>query len=304
MMKNKISIWLVSLLLRRKRITLKEIRKAWEEYNDEYGIELHRNTFMKYKRLAEEIFDINIECDRCTNEYYIDAPEKINHSPLNQWLIRTTTSSDVISRRRKLDDRIVLEMTFGGEEHLDVLTEAMMKNKCVSIVYHSYWGEATTFTVEPYFIKLFKQRWYLIGFCREREGVRIYSFDRMDSAELSTEGFKMYPEHTPQVMFNDTYGIINDDIQVVNIILKFNLKQGNYIRTRPLHHSQELVSQDENSMIYRLKLRPTLDFVQELLSYGSTLQVLAPDSLVKEMRKTASELCALYNRNGTNVENR
>ena len=104
-MKNRISIWLVSLLLRHKRITLKEIQKAWEEYSDEYGIELHRNTFMKYKRLAEEMFDINIECDRRTNEYYIDTPEGINRSPLNQWLIRTTASSDVISRRRKLEER-------------------------------------------------------------------------------------------------------------------------------------------------------------------------------------------------------
>lgn len=301
-MKNRIGIWLVSLLLRRKRITLKEIQKAWKEYSDEYGIELHRNTFMKYKRLAEEMFDINIECDRRTNEYYIDAPEEINRSPLNQWLIRTTASSDVISRRRKLDDRIVLEMTFGGEEHLDVLTEAMMKNKCVSIVYHSYWGEAATFTVEPYFIKFFKQRWYLIGFCREREGIRVYSFDRMDSAELSAESFRMSPEHMPQVMFNDTYGIINDDNRVENVILKFNLKQGNYIRTRPLHHSQELVSQDEDSMTFRLRLKPTLDFVQELLSYGSTLQVLAPESLVQEMRRTVNELCALYRQEGTGVE--
>lgn len=75
-MENGISIWLVSLLFRCKRITLKEIQKAWEEYSDEYDIELHRNTFMKYKRLAEEMFDINIECDCCTNEYYIDTWKK------------------------------------------------------------------------------------------------------------------------------------------------------------------------------------------------------------------------------------
>lgn len=252
--------------------------------------------------MAEDMFDINIECDRRTNEYYIDSPEMLNRSALNQWLIQTASSSDVIARRKKLVGRIVLETTFGGEEHLDAITEAMMKNKCVSIVYHSYWGEAATFTVEPYFIKFFKQRWYLIGFCREREGVRVYSFDRMDNVELTTESFRMSPEHTPQVMFNDTYGIINDDTRVENVVLKFNLKQGNYIRTRPLHHSQELVSQDEDSMTFRLRLKPTLDFVQELLSYGFTLQVLAPESLVQEMRRTVNELCALYRQEGTDVE--
>lgn len=55
-------------------------------------------------------------------------------------------------------------------------------------------------------------------------------------------------------------------------------------------------------MTFRLRLKPTLDFVQELLSYGSTLQVLAPESLVQEMRRTVNELCALYRQEGTGVE--
>lgn len=293
-MKNRISIWLVSLLLRRKRVRLAEIQDAWQEYSGEYGMELHRNTFMKYKRMAEEMFDINIECDRRTNEYYIDSPEMLNRSALNQWLIQTASSSDVIARRKKLADRIVLETTFGGEEHLDAITEAMMKNKCIMLVYHSYWADAHTFTVEPYFVKFFKQRWYLVGFCREREGLRVYSFDRMGSAQVSREGFKMQSDKLPQVLFDDTYGIIRDDTPVEDIVLRFNLQQGNYIKTRPLHHSQVLMSQDELSMTFRMRLRPTLDFVQELLSYGSALKILAPDSLIDKMRGIVRDMYRQY----------
>ncbi len=295
-MKNRISIWLVSLLLRRKRIKLAEIQNAWQEYNGEYGMELHRNTFMKYKRMAEEMFDINISCDRSTNEYYIEYPEEISNSPINQWIIRTASSADVISRHKRLADRIILESTFGGEEHLDAITDAMTHEKCVNVLYHSYWMEAQIFTVEPYFIKFFKQRWYLIGHCHERNALRVYSLDRMERASISEKSFIMKYKDYPQVIYNDNFGIIHGDEKTKShdILLKFTIKQGQYILTRPLHHTQEVISRDENHIIFKMHMKVTLDLVQELLSYGSSLQVLSPDCLVNEIRKTINEMNDLY----------
>ena len=53
-------------------MTLNEIQEEWRAHNADYSITLHRNTFMSYKRKAEEMFDININCNRSTNEYYIE----------------------------------------------------------------------------------------------------------------------------------------------------------------------------------------------------------------------------------------
>ena len=295
-MKNRICIWLVNQLLKRKRMTLNEIQKEWRAYNADYDINLHRNTFMSYKRLAEDIFDINVNCDRSTNEYYIEYPEGMISSPVNQWLIQTAESTDVISRRKRLGNRIILESTFGGEEYLDAITDAMSRNKCINIVYHSYWMEAQYFTVEPYFIKFFKQRWYLIGHCHERNGLRVYSLDRMDSATISDTSFVMKDENYPNVLYNDNFGIIHgeEETKSDDILLKFTIKQGHYIMTRPLHHTQEIIFKDENHIIFKMHMKVTLDLVQELLSYGSSLQVLSPDSLIKEIRKTINELSELY----------
>ena len=114
-------------------MTLNEIQEEWRAHNADYDITLHRNTFMSYKRTAEEMFDININCDRSTNEYYIEYPEEIGNSPINQWLIQVASSTDVISRRKRLADRIILESTFGGEEHLDAITDAMSRSKCINL---------------------------------------------------------------------------------------------------------------------------------------------------------------------------
>lgn len=295
-MKNRICIWLVNQLLKRKRMTLNEIQEEWRAHNADYDINLHRNTFMSYKRVTEDMFDINISCDRRTNEYYIEFPEGMSSSPVNQWLIRTASTSDVISRHKRLSDRIVLENTFGGEEHLDAITDAMYRNKCVNIVYHSYWMEPQNFTVEPYFIKFFRQRWYLIGHCHERNALRVYSLDRMDSAIKSEKSFVMKDQNYPQIIYNDNFGIIHGDEKTIShdIILKFTIQQGRYIQTRPLHHTQEIISQDENHMIFNMHMKITLDLVQELLSYGSSLQVLGPECLINEIRKNIKEMNDLY----------
>ena len=295
-MKNRICIWLVNLLLRRKRMTLNEIQEEWRAHNADYDITLHRNTFMSYKRTAEEMFDININCDRSTNEYYIEYPEEIGNSPINQWLIQAASSTDVISRRKRLADRIILESTFGGEEHLDAITDAMSRSKCINITYHSYWMDAQNFTVEPYFIKFFRQRWYLIGHCHERNALRVYSLDRMDCATVSDKSFTMKEKNYPQVLYNDNFGIIHgeENAKAHDILLKFTTKQGQYIQTRPLHHTQEVISHDENFIIFKMHMKITLDLVQELLSYGFSLQVLSPDCLIKEIRKTIGEMNELY----------
>ena len=104
--------------------------------------------------------------------------------------------------------------------------------------------DAQSFTVEPYFIKFFRQRWYLIGHCYERNALRVYSLDRMDSATISDKSFTMKEKNYPQVLYNDNFGIIHgeENTKTHDILLKFTTKQGQYIQTRPLHHTQEVIS--------------------------------------------------------------
>ena len=156
--------------------------------------------------------------------------------------------------------------------------------------------EAQNFTVDPYFIKFFKQRWYLVGRCHERNALRVYSLDRMESASITMKDFTMKSKDYPQVIYNDNFGIMHGDEKTKShdIILKFTIKQGQYILTRPLHHTQEVISRDENHIIFKMHMKVTLDLVQELLSYGSSLQVLSPDCLINEIRKTINEMNDLY----------
>lgn len=96
-------------------------------------------------------------------------------------------------------------------------------------------------------------------------------------------------------MFYDYYGIIQFPVEKERVIIKVGCEQGMYIKTLPLHHSQKLIHQDDDYMTFELYLKPCYDFVQELLSCGSELEVISPQSLREEINRYVVEMCEIYN---------
>lgn len=219
-MKTKFPIWLVSYLLRTRRATQKQILADWLDVADE-ATPMHRNTFNYNKKKAEELFDINITCDEHTNEYYIEGDEMPTLTSVNKWLLQSFSAFSVISRSRKLKSRIQLEPTSGGEEFMDAITEAMDQGRCVLLTYQRYWDDASkVYEVEPYFIKQFKHRWYLIAKKRTTGEFRTYCFDRFCSVRLSDATFVYKKDEESESLFLDYFGIIQGDEKKERIVLK------------------------------------------------------------------------------------
>ena len=260
-MKTQFCIWLVHFLLKRKA-TRKEINDAWRKstYYDEKDIS--RNTFLEYKRKAEELFDIDIICDRRTNQYFIEEPEALESDQLKKWLLSSLSAVTTIEQSKNLSQRIMLEQTFGGESFLPTITEAMSSNLCINMIYKPFWyDDPYSFRLNPYFIRLFKQRWYLIGFSHKHKMVRVFAFDRIQEVNITEQKFTMPEGLNVDNYFFNNFGIIQqDDIKPETIRLKFIAEQGVYIETKPLHRSQRLVNKNSESMIFELYLKPSFDF--------------------------------------------
>lgn len=292
-MKTEFAIWLVSYLIRRGPDTQENIINEWSKHINE-DVEIHRNTFGNYRKKAEELFGTEILYNPGTKEYYIEDKDLITHNAMYRWLLQSVSASNVISRRSRLKDRIMLETSSGGEEFIEPITEAMENGVCIELVYEAFWNEPKEKIVEPYYI-LFKRRWYLIGKRRDKGEFRTYCFDRIKSVSLSDIKFKFRKEQSAETLFYDYYGIIQYPVEKVRVIIKVTCEQGMYIKTLPLHHSQKLIHQDDDYMTFELYLKPCYDFVQELLSCGSELEVISPQSLRKEIKQYTEEMCEIYN---------
>ena len=291
MAKNLINkyVWLVETIYRAGRITFEEINQKWlDEEMDDRPIPLR--TFHKWRIAAEEMFNINIECKRIGGyHYYIDNIDDFKSGKLRNWLFSTMAVSNLLLSSQSLKDRILLEYVPSGQIYLQTIIEAMKENRVLNITYHSYWkDEEYNFDVEPFCVKLFKQRWYMVGLSTDEyfreQGPKIYSLDRIHYLCKTDETFTMPEDWNGEDFFAGCFGIIADQrIPYQTVKLKVTESQANYIRDLQLHESQQEIERNDEYSIFTYYLRPQYDFIQEILSNGEDMEVLEPLSLREEI---------------------
>ena len=300
-------IWLVNTIAKNRKISLIDINKKWLRTEMSEGIDISRNTFIRHKRAIEEIFGIIIECDtKDSYQYYIANEHVLHEDTVQNWMVSTLSVNEIISDSKTLRERIVLQ-SIPHDEYLETIIEAMKKNVRVSMKYLKYgYEEASDVTIEPYCLKLFAQRWYVLAhFHRnasadkeERDWYVVYALDRVKEMTLTDERFELDKEFDAQEFFKECYGVIaGDGTPAEKIILRANGRMRYYLKDLPLHNSQKLIREGTNYADYEYYLRPTADFNGDVLSWGNQLQVLEPQSLADEIAKMALETYCLYHPN-------
>ena len=145
--------------------------------------------------------------------------------------------------------------------------------------------ESTFYNVEPYALKMFKRRWYLLAKYGDNP-LKTYALDRMSNIDEEFNNFTPPEAFDAEEFFSTCFGIIcGGDEEPELIYLKVDNYQANYLRTLPLHHSQKEIERTDTHTVFSVYLRPTFDFKQELLWHGETMEVLKPESLRAEVAR-------------------
>ena len=260
------------------------------------GEPLPLRTFHNHRIAIQEMFDINIGCDRSTYEYYIEDVESLLGGSVRNWLINTFSVNNILNESHKLRSRILFENIPSGQKFLTPVLDAMRENVVLKMTYKGYARkEPHVFDVQPYFIKIFRQRWYMAGFSLEKEQIRIYALDRIVALEETSDRFEYPKDFDAEDYMSGCFGIIrDDDIPIQHILLKVTGGQENYFRALPLHHSQEEVETTEEYGIFSYYLAPTFDFYQEILSHGDFVELLSPETVRDEMKQITQQMSVLY----------
>ena len=273
-------VWLVDTISRYGRITLKDLNAAWLRSEISEGKPLARRTFFHYRDGVEEMFDINIKCDKATFEYYIDDKDGEDNARLRSWLVDSVSMSGTLSNARDISSRIMLENVPSAREHLPVVIDALKQNRRIRFSYKSYTRALPTdgIVLEPYFVKIFKQLWYVIGLNVKDGQIKTYSLDRMSNLNLLQDLFDMPENVNPSEFFKDCFGIITNQNSAKRIVLRVEPTQAKYFRALPLHSSQQEEVHD-NYSIFTYRMRITYDLKEELMSHGASIEVLEPQEL-------------------------
>ena len=280
-------VWFVTTIYNRGPISLAELQHRFESHFGREEI-LSERTFHRYKQAVVKLFDIDIEYNRARQGYMIVDREGIDNMGMRKWLIQTFSVNNILHESQELKNRILLENIPSGQQHLTTIVDAMRESVALSMTYQSFWmDEPATFEVEPYCVKLFEQRWYMLGKSEGYDELRLYALDRIKALEPTERKFKLPKKFDAAKFFENYYGIIigDEDFDVEPVALKVNSWQSNYLRTLPLHHTQVEVERNEEYSIFEYHLCPTFDFRQKLLSMGGSVEVLAPAELIAKVRE-------------------
>ncbi|WP_462373417.1 helix-turn-helix transcriptional regulator [Alistipes shahii] len=291
-------VWLVDTIYRAGRITFEEINERWlrSSLNDT-GEDLPIKTFHNHKNAIQQMFDIDIACDRRDGYvYYIEHAEDMERGGVRTWLLNTFAVNHLINESHHLKRRILFEEIPSGQRYLTAIIEAMRDSRVVELTYRNFWREGiSVFEVEPCCVKVFRQRWYMVARSVSDGRVRIYGLDRIENLHTTERRFELPAEFDAGSYFADSFGvIINPEYDVERVRVRIGGIQRKYIRTLPLHASQTECEISEDSSIFEFRLRPTVDFQQELLTHAvhaeGAIEVLEPLWLRERMKNIGIDL--------------
>ena len=283
-------IWLLNTLLTSSPLTFDEVNMLWEDCPANDG-PIPLRTFHEYRKGIKEMFGVDIECDRSKNVYYVKNPEVLDNNKLAKWLLRKYSIPQDFATFNGMKDRILLEKIPMGRAFLDTVMEAMRTNAELRIDYQRYQDEQReehlrTFTMQPYALKVYNRRWYLLGFLKEDNDIRTIALDRVIDMEALPNKYEMPADFDARKHFANVVGIyVDKDLPVEKVRIKVYGAQADYLRSVPLHGSQSEGRSKHGEyaeFTYRLCITP--DLVTQLLAMGDKVEVLEPKGLIDNIK--------------------
>ncbi len=253
--------------------------------DDQLSVGLSLRTLQRDIKEISNNFGIDIEYSRSGKGYHIIQSEAENMN--FQRMMEAFDLFNSLNLSRDLSPFIHLEKCKPqGTENLYGLLHAIKNKLQIKFAYQKFWDDDISQRVtEPYAMKEFKNRWYVIAKDIKDGKVKSFALDRLSGLEITTKTF-IYPvKYNIEEHYRFCFGIIDPNIgEPEDIILSFDPIEGKYIKTLPLHSSQQILIDNNQELRIKLKLFVTYDLIMELLSHGYDLKVIQPISLIDEIK--------------------
>lgn len=291
-------IWLVDTIMRAgdKGLTLEQIGNRWnadDEMHDE-GV-FAKRSFHRHRNEIKDLFGIEIESYGNGHEFRYRIADDGGNDYFRRWMMNSIAVNRIVTDSQEMAPYVALESYH--DTSLSTLLQAMKEHRMVSFTYNPYWAEKPLlyFNFKAHALKMFERRWYLIGCYGSSKEQRIFALDRISDCELQEDTYRRDPKFSLEGMFDGVYGItIDEELPVESIWLKVDPYHAHYLRSLPLHKSQNEIGERDGYPVFSLRVQPSTDLRSKLLSMGSKVEVMKPESLRKEMKEEIKAMLTKY----------
>jgi len=182
-----------------------------------------------------------------------------------------------------------------GSELIPIIVEALDSNKGIEFNYQKFEESKPKLTrLEPYLLKEDRHRWYILGKSEgSKKPTKTYALDRMSEVKLLDKKFSPV-QFDFDKYFEHSFGITVTSEKPVDVILSFTPFQGKYVKTLPIHPTQKCLCDNKKEYRISVKVRPTWEFYEKLLGYGSSVKVISPKSTITDLKGIISLISKQY----------
>lgn len=278
---------LIIELLRKKSASFEEI----QEFLLEHDIDISQRTFQRDKGEIEMLYGIEIKFNKKEGFYQINeelSDGKFDRIAESFNVVNALNQTQSVSKFVFLDQRQPQ-----GTEYFHGILHAIQNNLIVTFQLNSYWNQPSFRRCVPKAIKEAQNRWYLIGYDLDKEEIRNFGLDRISKFEITSS-----KKETPNIIIEDYYQNafgIETYIKAEKVVIECSAFQAKYFKSLPLHSSQKLIREENDSCQFEFFLHPTNDFIMEIFKYNNTIKVLEPKWLQEEIINRMKDMLLFYN---------
>ncbi len=274
--------------LRKYAATFKEIMNELELESEiqSYNFRVSKRTFQRDLEDIRFIFNIDIQYDFSRGVYFIDSEDQ---SEVQERIFEAFDTFNALNLSDRLSQNIHFEKRKPqGTENLYGLLHAIKHKVQITFTYQKYWDNQTTNRrVEPYALKEFKYRWYILANDLKDNTIKSFALDRLKYLEITKTKFTSFKHFNVNDYYKYCFGIVSaDGEKPQEIVLSFEHLKGKYIKSLPLHESQTIIVDNDKELRIKLFMVIKYDFVIEILSHGKRVKVIKPASLIDELKST------------------
>ena len=171
------------------------------------------------------------------------------------------------------------------------LYDAIIKQQVLRIEYQEFGKEEKQeYIIHPYVLKSFNQRWFLFGKNHEYPNPNKkwnVPLDRIEGIQIENQlNYIPCQLFDWQKHFGEILGVTYlEEQSKVKIQLSLDENRLPYVRTKPIHPSQEIFKDENGRSLVEIHVRPNRELFQKLLSFGGDLEVVSPPEIRRQMQE-------------------
>ena len=313
---------------RRRKWTLEDLMAACADALQEYegvGRGVSRRAIqMDLQTMRSEKLGYNAPIIVVDKKYYTyeDADYSINNTPLTAQDLGTLNEVLGVLRQfntfgyfqelnsivTRLEDKLYKQQHEGrsfvdfeknellkGLQYLDPLHKAIQQQQTLRVRYQSFKRpKADDLVFYPWLLKEYRNRWFLFGKSQRNKVVLFLALDRIQTVDTTDIPY-IAPDFDVHDYFSNVIGVSKYPTQVAHtVVLKIHKDHAPYVKTKPMHASQQILRDDERGMIFSIMVVWNFELEREILGFGELLQVLAPARLAKKIKQRHYAATSLY----------